>query len=308
MTELARRLQLKDLRLILAIEETGQLQLAAERLAIAQPAASRMLASIERSLGAPVFLRHPKGMTLTPAGAILARAAINLVNGLEHALDDVEAVRTGRAGVVRVGAVTGGAVALLVPAISALKARAAAAEIYVDVEPSDSLLNGLMSGEYDFVLSRFKSGMDFRMFKLRLARSESVRFLVRGGHPLAKRRRLSLSDLAGFEWVIEGPQSPIRNAVESAFTKRGAEMPTEIINTTSVLVALTYLPLCDAIAPVSVEVAEALDPGGAEGKLTTLDVKDKISVDPYCVLSRNDRIMTPLAAQLHKLVLERTAE
>ena len=59
MPNLANRLQLRDFRLIQVIRETGQLALAAERLAMTQPAASRMLAGIERMVGTPVFIRHP---------------------------------------------------------------------------------------------------------------------------------------------------------------------------------------------------------------------------------------------------------
>ena len=44
-----RNLQLKDFRLIQAVHETGQLGLAAEQMALSQPAASRMLANIERT-------------------------------------------------------------------------------------------------------------------------------------------------------------------------------------------------------------------------------------------------------------------
>jgi hypothetical protein len=44
MQNLANRLQLRDFRLVQAIADTGQLALAAERLAMTQPAASRMLA------------------------------------------------------------------------------------------------------------------------------------------------------------------------------------------------------------------------------------------------------------------------
>ena len=47
MEKLAARLQLKDFRLIHAIDRSGQLALAAEQLAITQPAASRMLAILK---------------------------------------------------------------------------------------------------------------------------------------------------------------------------------------------------------------------------------------------------------------------
>lgn len=103
MQNLANRLQIRDFRLVQAIASTGQLALAAERLAITQPAASRMLASLEKLIGVPLFVRHPKGMTPTPTGETLARNANSLLHGLDLTLQETEAAISGRAGSVRVG-------------------------------------------------------------------------------------------------------------------------------------------------------------------------------------------------------------
>ena len=53
------RLQPKHLNLIRSIAELGQLSLAAQALALTQPAASRMLGEIERYVGSPIFVRTP---------------------------------------------------------------------------------------------------------------------------------------------------------------------------------------------------------------------------------------------------------
>ena len=159
MPQLSNRLQIRDFRLVRAIAETGQLALAAEQLGITQPAASRMLAAIERTIGTSVFQRHPKGMTVTPMGEILARNAITLLNGMEQTAREVEAVGGGRSGTIRVGSVTGGAVAHVVPAIQRLKRDATRADIHIDVAPSDVLIDGLLGGDFDFVLSRIPAGV-----------------------------------------------------------------------------------------------------------------------------------------------------
>lgn len=302
MQVLQNRLQLKDFRLIRAIYETGQLAIAAERMSLTQPAASRMLAGIERLVGMTLFVRHPKGMSPTPAGEILARNAAGLLNGLEQTLQEVSAVTAGKAGSVRVGSVTGGAVAFVVPAIQKLKADAGSADIYVDVAPSDALIEGLINGEYDFVLSRLPPGTDSRQFNILTGRVEIIRFLVREGHPLAEERKLRLGDLADFEWVIQAPHTPLRHAIEEAFVSQGLTSPQETVNTTSLLVMISYLTTSDAIAPITQEVVELLGPKVFGGRVVALDVTDSVVVTPYHLISRKHQLMSPLASRLRELV------
>jgi DNA-binding transcriptional LysR family regulator len=298
-----RRLQLRDFRLILAIHESGQLALAAEQLSMTQPAASRLLSEIERSLGSQVFLRHPKGMTATAVGEIVARNARNLLNGVDQTMRDVDAVVSGRGGTARVGAVTGGAVAFIVPAIQQLKMLAAGSDIHVDVAPSDVLIGGLLRGEYDFVLARIPNGQDARELSILPGRVEVIRFMVRSDHALAMRKRLRLPDLAGYEWVIQAPSTPMRQTIEEAFTGRGIPLPSEIVNTTSLVVMIAYLLSTQAIAPISHEVAELLGPAGLAGNLVSLDLVEPVVVNPYYLIARRDQVISPLAMRLHELVL-----
>lgn len=308
MLTLANRLQLKDLRLIQAIYETGQLALAAERLAITQPAASRMLAGIERIIGTPVFIRHPKGMKASPVGETLARNATSLLNGLDQTLREVDAVGSGRAGTARVGSVTGGALAFVVPAIKQLKETAAGADIHVEVAPSDTLMDGLQRGDYDFILSRIPAGMDARQFTVRPGRTEVVKFLVRKAHPLAGRGPVKLDDLAGYEWVIQAPQTPMRQAVEAAFVAEGIPLPSEIVNSTSPLVMIAYLAASDAIAPISREVADLFEADAKADNLATIDLLEPIVISPYHLIARKDQIISPLASRLQELVFASLSE
>lgn len=72
-----------DLTYFIEIAATENVSRAAERLAISQPSLSQAIVRIEHELGEPVFVRHKRGMTLTPAGKELlihARALIESWN------------------------------------------------------------------------------------------------------------------------------------------------------------------------------------------------------------------------------------
>ena len=221
MQDLLSRLQLRHFRLVRAVSETGQLSLAAELLAMTQPAASRALAEVERLLGQRLFARHPKGMTPTPEGEVLARHAAELLGGLDLAAEEIASFRQGRSGRARVGAVTGAALEYVMPSVRALKAQAPEAEIRVDVAPSTELMAGLMNGELDFVLCRVPPGTDPRRLEILRGRVEHLSFLVRHGHPLAQVVAVPLSALEPYSFIMQAPGMPIREAVDQAHVAAG---------------------------------------------------------------------------------------
>lgn len=302
--DIASRLLPRHLRLILAIAEQGQLGAAARRLNMTQPAASRMLLELERIIGAPLFERHPKGMRLTAVGEILARRGGGLISGLDEAAREIDAFKAGLAGSVRIGAVTGAAVGVAVPAIQALKREVPGAEIHVDVGPSDGLIDGLLSGDFDFVLGRPPHGLDARQFEIMRGRVEKVSFQARSGHPLAGRAGLSLRDIGAYPMVVQASGTPLRRGLEEAFLAHEIPMPEDIVNTTSLVVMIAFLTSSDAIAPMSNEVSELLGQGVARARLAPLVPRETIVISPYHLISRRGRPVSPLTGRLRELVLE----
>ena len=155
-----RALKPAQLRLVHEIALHGQLQMAADQLAMTQPAASRMLADAERQVGAALFTRQPKGMEPTEIGTAVLRRARVILREMASIEADVNALRGGYAGSVRVGAVTGPAISYLVSAIRSIKEESPGADITVDVMPSRELLMQLAAGEMDFVLGRILPDFD----------------------------------------------------------------------------------------------------------------------------------------------------
>ena len=302
MQDLISRLQWRHIRLIYAIGEHGQLSVAADRLSITQPAASRMLAEVEAMVGQKLFERHPKGMVPTSIAEVLIPHATSLLRGLAATASEVGAFSSGKTGTVRVGSVTGAAVAYVVPAIQSLKQDAKGAEVYVDVGPSDTLMEGLMNGDYDFILSRIPPDLDARQFEILQGRVEIVEFLVRPSHPVLKIDQPSLEDLDGYNWVIQPSGTPMRQAVEEAFIAQAIALPEEIVNTTSLLVMIAYLQTSDSVSPVSSEVADMIRKSGAGG-MKTIAVRQSIIISPYHLIQRKSGIASPLAHRLRDLVI-----
>ena len=297
---LAGQLHLRHLRLIAAIAEHGQLSIAAAALAMTQPAASRALAAAEARVGVPLFARNPKGMTLTGAGEALARRARNILDELNDAADEIDRFRRGRGGIVRIGAVTGAAVGYVVPALARLRALAPEAEVHVEVAASDELVAGLFALRHDMILSRVPLRTDPAALSLLRARGERVRIVAHRDHPAVRPGDLSLGDLGGTGWVMQGPGAPIRRAVEEAFLALDRPLPRNVTNTASLLMALALLRGSDVVTPVSHEVAALLTAGSRD--LVTLDIAEAIRVAPYSLVTLRERRLSPVAARCRDIL------
>ena len=300
---LVHNLKMSHLRLIAAIDRHRQIVNAAQALGITQPAASRSLAEIERMVGSALFDRHPRGMTATPAGEIFARRARNLLTGLTDLDRELDELKGGLTGIVRVGAVTGPALACVVPALARLKAAAPRVEVTVEVEPSARLLSALEDGGLDFLLARIPPGYAAAHLRIEPALREAVQCLVRATHPLAARRALAMADLAPFPWVLQDRGAPIRQAVERSLAAEGLAPPADVTTSASQMLALALAAQTDAICPMAHEVARLFaSPGDGGAGVAALDLARPIELPVCHLVSLSSRQLSPATERLMTLI------
>lgn len=96
-------MEINKARAFLAVAEELHFGRAAERLHIAQPPLSRMIRTLEAELGAELFVRSPRQVTLTPVGEALVEPARELVMQSERLLHLAQRVQRGETGRVRLG-------------------------------------------------------------------------------------------------------------------------------------------------------------------------------------------------------------
>lgn len=96
-------MDLKQLRALLAVAESGSVTKAAELLNVVQPAVSRQLKLLEESVGAPLFARERHGMELTDAGRTLVERARRALRELEQAKAEIKPISGVVSGIVNLG-------------------------------------------------------------------------------------------------------------------------------------------------------------------------------------------------------------
>jgi DNA-binding transcriptional LysR family regulator len=80
---------LAQIEYFVAVSRTGNVGRAARALHIAQPAVSRQIRRLEDELGTALFVRTPKGMVLSPAGAAFLEHARAILSRVDQAKRDL---------------------------------------------------------------------------------------------------------------------------------------------------------------------------------------------------------------------------
>ncbi|GHB66963.1 LysR family transcriptional regulator [Streptomyces cirratus] len=189
-------MELRTLSYFVAVAEELHFGRAAARLHMSQPPLSRAIKKLETEIGAPLLVRSPAGVTLTPVGALLLDEARAL-------LDQADRVRA------RVTAAAGAATLTLGilgdstdPAIIRLAAVFRRRHPGVDIRIRDADLTdptcGLRAGLVDVALTR--APFDGTALTVRELRADPVGAVLRADDPLARRDHLQLADLADRRW------------------------------------------------------------------------------------------------------------
>lgn len=96
-------LEIKHLRMVAAIAQTGNMTQAAEKLCLSQSALSQQLKDIESKLGIDLFFRTSKKMILTPIGKKLAVTAGRVIEELDETELEIAQIVSGDGGELKVG-------------------------------------------------------------------------------------------------------------------------------------------------------------------------------------------------------------
>jgi DNA-binding transcriptional LysR family regulator len=188
-------IELRLLRYFAVVAEELHVGHAAARLFISQPALSQQIRALEQQVGLPLFVRHPRGMELTEAGAVLldeAREVLGRSDALERT---VEELRTGRTRALRIGLPPGVSKSLLPTLLEPLREREPDARIDVRELTTPDQLGALRDGTLDLGIVR--EPVEDHGLARRTLLVEPLGVSLPSTHRLAGRESLTLPELAG---------------------------------------------------------------------------------------------------------------
>ncbi|GEN11443.1 LysR family transcriptional regulator, regulator for metE and metH [Myxococcus fulvus] len=188
------RLDIKDLRVVMALASAGTTAQAASLLHLTQPAVSRALLSAEDKLEATLFDRTPRGLVLTEAGRRLVAGAGKLLVELGELEREV---RTPATPPVRLRLVCECYTAYHWLPSLLVELRRSIPRLTVDlaVEHTQSPLPAIEAGDIDVALLTHSPLRRSSTFEVRPLFQDELVFVVSPSHPLAARKTFTAEDL-----------------------------------------------------------------------------------------------------------------
>ncbi|MFC8201365.1 LysR family transcriptional regulator [Streptomyces sp. NPDC057298] len=191
------------LRLLVTVAETGSFTGAATRLNYTQSAVSRRIAALEQQAGGPLFERLPRGVRLNPAGQALHRHAVDVLDRLSRAEQELTVIHAGHGGMLRVGAFATANISLVPEALRRFGHTSPDVEIVAVEGRSGTLMRHLTEGALDLaVVSDYPSGLPSADgITTEVLLEDELLVALRRDHPLAGSGAIGLRDLRDEAWI-----------------------------------------------------------------------------------------------------------
>jgi DNA-binding transcriptional LysR family regulator len=295
-----RNATLRQLRVFTAVARSGSFTRAARELHLTQPAVSQQIKLLEHEAGLPLFEHIGRRIQVTAAGQELLRYATQVTDLLREAGETLAAMRGLKRGVLKLGAVS--TAKYFAPSLLSTFAPAYPdVTIRFAVGNREEVIKLLAGNEIDLVIMG-RPPRELATIAAPFAKHPLV-IIASPDHPLARKRRMSLQQLANENFVIREEGSGTRAAMGHVFKSHGVAYRTsmEVASNETIKQAvmagmgLGFL----SMHTVMLELAT--------GRLVTLNVTGLPVVRDWFVIHLRDKKLSPIAEAFRTFLLERGA-
>jgi DNA-binding transcriptional LysR family regulator len=284
---------LPNLDTFLTVVEAGSFTAAARQLQVTQAAISQRISALEREVGVSLFSRQGGRAQLSDAGRRLHTYVCEIFSLHERARAELTGMPVAVTGELMLASSSLPGEHLLPCYLARYQQRYPQVRVRVRVVDSQQVFTDLGHGRAHLGLAGDR-GTCPNLEHHRFARDE-MRLVVPFGHPLAKRKVVTIKDLTGLPLIVREPGSGTRHCLEQAFAQVGlslAQMTSLELGSNEAIKEAILRGVGVAFLPELVVHDQV-----AADKLFSLQVKGvDLSRDLYAVYDR--RRVLPITAQL----------
>lgn len=219
---------LVQLKHFLELVNCGSFSKSADRLHITQPALSRSIKSLEDELGQPLFDRVGRKNELTAFGRHILLQASDLVDAANNLKHSGQQLLTGQTGQVRLGLGSGPGALWMTPLLMCLATEYPQARLDIARGATPMLVQQLRERLLDALVLDIRSLSPASDLRVEPLCEMPGAFMCRKGHPLAKRKSVTLDDVRAYPVA----STPLSDEVARMLIERyGAQAhPEQLVN------------------------------------------------------------------------------
>ena len=283
-------ISMRQVRAFVSVAHLKSFTRAAALLHVSQPALTVQIRKLEESLGIRLLDRNSRTVDITRVGRELLPVFQRVLRELDSVIMDTKALATQQHGVVRIAALPSFAAGLL-PAIISRFRRSNPRMSFVVRDVIASRVNAAVrSEEVDIGITGGElSDPDLDVLHLT---HDQMHVVFPSQHPLQRKRRITLEDLAELPLVLMDSDTSVRAIVDRAFVAAG-RLP---IPACEAIYMMTAVGMVKAGLGVAVLPASAKEVR-AEPSLKSRKIDDAAFARPIAVIKKRNRTLPP-AAQL----------
>ena len=220
-----RRLKLRDLDTLIAVAQTGSMAKAATQLSISQPAISKAIAEMERTLGYRLLDRTAQGVEANLYGRALLKWGVAVFDDLRQGINELDFLADPTAGELRIAAAEPIVAGLLPVIMDRLTRQHPRLTFHVTQLHSMPLYEGLYDRSVDIIIARILSSMIANDLDVEILFDEP-QFVAAGlNNPWTRRRKINLAELIDEPWTLPRPETFAGRLVAETFRLCGLEFP-----------------------------------------------------------------------------------
>jgi LysR family cyn operon transcriptional activator len=210
-------MELRQLKYFIKAAELQNFTQAASSLFITQSTLSQQIKQLEDELGIPLFDRVAKRVRLTEAGKTFFPYAQKTVKDADDGKSILKDMMNLNTGTLTIG-VTYGLTDLLTKAILEFSMRYPNIRLQIGFGTTEELLVQLEQGNLDLMLS-FSQELKNGTYTVEPLFSSTLALIVRTGHPVAKRKQVSMKSLTELPLLLPSGGYSIRNYLDGLLLK-----------------------------------------------------------------------------------------
>ncbi len=288
---IGRRIKLHDLHVLMAVAQAGSMNKAAALLHTTQPAVSKSIAELERTVGVRLLDRNARGVEPTACGRALLNGGATVFDELQQAMRNIEFLADPEAGQVQFGCNPFLAASFASAVVDRISQRYPRIVVHLVTGGNDVLGHELSERNLDFAIARrFTSSNEH--FNVEFLYDDLYVVVAGTQSPWARRRKIELAELVNESWALPAPGSVTGSVATDAFRTMGLDYPRVPAVTISPEARISLLATGHFL---SIFPASALQFSARRPEIKVLPIELPVARLPIGIVTLKNRTLSPVA-------------